>query len=56
MDLVSEIGDILEEVEHGAEIGITMGNMGHDISEDLQRLIVDFLGMKKEELEEKLNG
>lgn len=56
VELLIEIGDVLEELKHGAEIGITMGNMGHDTSEDLKMLVVDFLGMKKEELEEKING
>lgn len=55
-ELLIEIGDILEEIKHGAEIGITLGNMGHDTSEDFKMLVVDFLGMKKEELEDELNG
>ena len=55
-ELLLEIADILEEIKHGAEIGITMGNMGHDTSEDFKMLVVDFLGMKKAELEEKGNG
>lgn len=55
-ELLIEIGDILEEIKHGAEIGITFGNMGHDTSEDFKMLVVDFLGMKKEELEDELNG
>lgn len=55
-ELLEEIGDIIEEIKHGAEIGITMGNMGHDTSEDFKMLVVDFLSMKKAELEEKENG
>lgn len=55
-ELLTEIGDILEEFKHGAEISITMGNMGHDTSEQFQMLVVDFLVMKKAELEEKENG
>lgn len=55
-ELLLEIADILEEIKHGAEIGITMGNMGHDTSEDFKMLVADFLGMKKEELEDELNG
>ena len=55
-ELLLEIGDIIEEIKHGAEIGITMGSMGHDTSDDFKTLVVDFLGMKKEELEDELNG
>ena len=55
-ELLTEIGDILEEFKHGAEININMGNMGHSTSEQFQMLVVDFLGMKKTELEEKENG
>ena len=55
-ELLLEITDILEEFKHGAEISITMGNMGHDTSEQFQMLVVDFLGMKKAELEKKENG
>jgi hypothetical protein len=55
-ELLLEITDILEEFKHGAEISITMGNMGHDTSENFKMLVADFLGMKKEELEDELNG
>lgn len=55
-ELLLEIGDILEEFKHGAEISINMGNMGHSTSEEFQMLVVDFLGVKKAELEEKENG
>ncbi len=51
-ELIAEITDILEELDHGAEISITMGNMGHDTSEEFKMLVIEFLSMKKAELED----
>jgi len=51
-ELIAEITDILEELDHGAEISVTMGNMGHDTSEEFKMLVIEFLSMKKVELED----